>query len=520
MTSASPAGSASRRRAAVRFRTTPTGPVVRRALRAVTALYLAVPLFALAAALDHPRMRSWPALWVTLTLAASLGATLGIDHGRLRRGAMAGFSPARALVQVVLATAAAVGAGLAFGLHGDTFLLLPVVTFLLSALLGNRAMVGRAFLVLVAGLGVETALQLPAVDALWATVLFAGTAGLLAVMVDHVVRGSISAMERNRKLAALATDTGALADWPRDLTALGERVAEVIGVARYAVLARTTAHAPLKKVFAWPEAGWPPAESLGSLARAAVDRMGAVSARGLLAAAAPAGTAAVVVVCPDTSRPGVPTEAALASTVAALVAAMLGRARLISGLVEEANTDELTGMANRRRLFDSLAREMARARRSRLPLTMAMIDLDHFKAYNDAFGHSAGDELLQRFAIRTASRVRAQDLLSRYGGEEFCMLLPETDLAGSTALLEGLRAEAPARDRAGHRVTFSAGLATWDGAESADELVARADAALYQAKACGRDRLHPPPQEAGRLVPAGAPGRRQSPGGLPGRPVQ
>ncbi len=499
-----PATEGGRRRAPMRFRTEPTGPAVSRALRALTFVYLALPLFALAAAVDRPAVRSPTALWLTLAFAVTFAVTMALDHRRLRRGALAGFVPGRTFAQVVLATAAAVCAGLAFGLHGGTFLLLPVVTFLVAALVGNRAMIWRAWLVLTTGLALETALQLPAYDALWATVLFATTAGLMAAMVVAVVRGSIGAMARSRQLAELATETSAMADWPRDLAVLGERLARLMDVRRYAVLARVGKRAPIERAYAWPDADWPTWEALGDLPRSSLDSTGPLRTDSLVAAPARTGTdVVVVVVCPSTSRPGVPTEPTVVATVASLLAAMLTRSRLISGLMEAANTDELTGVANRRRLFEALAHEMTRARRSKLSLTVAMIDLDHFKAYNDAFGHSAGDELLQRFTSRVSSRVRSQDLLTRYGGEEFCLVLPETDMAGALALADGLRAEGAGQDRLGRRVTFSAGLATWDGTESADELVFRADASLYRAKAAGRDRVS---ASASASTPASAPG--------------
>jgi diguanylate cyclase (GGDEF)-like protein len=473
----------------MQFRTAPTGQSVTRALRAVTYVYLVLPLFVLAAGLDRPRVRSWPALWSTVVLGLLLAVSIARAHRQLRRARISAFVPSRAFVQVGAAVATFSLAGVALGLHGGTFLLLPVIAFAVLALFGNRAMIWRGWLVLVAALGVETAVQLPAYDALWSTLLFAATGAVLAAMIDEVVRGSVRALERNRQLAELATETSTLGDWPRDLVPLAGRLAAVMEVTRFAVFTHSPGRDSLQRALGWPDGDWPPWDEMSALAHESLERLSPVVSPTLVATPARAGTAHVVVVTPATSRLHMPIELPVLSSVAALLAAVLNRTRLISGLLEAANTDELTGLANRRRLFDVLQHEMARARRSGQPLSVAMMDLDYFKRYNDTFGHSAGDELLQRFAMRTGSRVRAQDLLSRYGGEEFCLVLPDTDLHGAMALVDGLRAKGAGQDRLGRRVTFSAGLATWDGAESAEELVFRADASLYRAKAAGRDRV-------------------------------
>ncbi len=471
------------------FRTEPSASSVALSLRAVALGYVVLPLFALAAGLNDGRVRSWPALWAGAGLLVTLGGTHLLDRRRVRRARYREFVPSRAFLQVTTAIWAMALAGVAFGLHGGTFLLLPVLPFVVLSVLGNRTMTRRGMLVLVAALGTETAVQLPAFSAFWATLLFSATALVLAGVVDEVVRASRRAVERNRHLAALATDTSALQDWPQDLTELGPRLARAMDVERFAVLTRPARRDPLERVFSWPEPEWPSWERLGTMPQQSLERMRPLSTPALSVAPARTGTAAVVVVTPGTSAHGVRVEPTLLSTVAALLVAALSRNRLISGLVEAAETDQLTGVANRRRLFEALTHEVARARRSRRPLTVAMIDLDHFKQYNDTFGHSAGDDLLQRFALRTTSRVRAQDLVARYGGEEFCLVLPETDGDGAMSLVDGLRAGGAGTDRLGRRVTFSAGLATWDGNESVEELVYRADASLYRAKAAGRDRV-------------------------------
>jgi diguanylate cyclase (GGDEF)-like protein len=151
-------------------------------------------------------------------------------------------------------------------------------------------------------------------------------------------------------------------------------------------------------------------------------------------------------------------------------------------LRELARTDALTGLSNRRDWTTHLPYATEQARRTGRPLTVVMIDLDHFKRFNDDFGHPAGDRLLKSAAAAWQEQVRAVDRLARYGGEEFILLLPDAPLADALATVERLRAVTPLGQ------TFSAGAAQWTGVETSDELVARADRALYAAKHAGRDR--------------------------------
>ncbi len=144
--------------------------------------------------------------------------------------------------------------------------------------------------------------------------------------------------------------------------------------------------------------------------------------------------------------------------------------------------DALTGLFNRRALEVVLPRALERARREGGPFALAMIDLDHFKRFNDRHGHPAGDRLLAEAARQWLAQLRANDFLGRYGGEEFVLGLPGTDVDTASDVLHRLHDATPDAQ------TFSAGLAVWDGLETGDELVARADAALYEAKRAGRNR--------------------------------
>jgi diguanylate cyclase (GGDEF)-like protein len=150
---------------------------------------------------------------------------------------------------------------------------------------------------------------------------------------------------------------------------------------------------------------------------------------------------------------------------------------------ELARRDELTGLPNRRAWTDELPRVLEQARQSGLPVSVCMVDLDHFKAYNDTHGHQTGDRLLKEAAAAWLDRLRQSDMLARYGGEEFIVLLPGTDLRLACEVMERVRQVTPAAQ------TFSCGVATWDTAETSEGLIARADAALYKAKNTGRDRI-------------------------------
>ena len=159
-------------------------------------------------------------------------------------------------------------------------------------------------------------------------------------------------------------------------------------------------------------------------------------------------------------------------------------------------TDALTGLANRRRLMARLEEEVQRARRFRTPLSVVMIDIDHFKQVNDTHGHAMGDEVLRNIGALLKAGVRATDLAARYGGEELTLVLPHTDAPGALLVAEGLRqrfAELEHHlDGVSLRKTASLGVATRDGQSeipSAEELLKHADEALYRAKQGGRDRV-------------------------------
>lgn len=157
-------------------------------------------------------------------------------------------------------------------------------------------------------------------------------------------------------------------------------------------------------------------------------------------------------------------------------------------------TDEYTGLPNRRAFMRRLQDEIGRAQRYGSPLALALLDLDEFKAINDAYGHAAGDEVLRSYAAHVLSILRHHDLVARYGGEEFAVLLPNTSLDGAIAALSKVKSRAQAIrcnvDGKDLRVpTFSAGLTLYTPGDLHTTLVDRADRALYRAKRLGRNRV-------------------------------
>jgi diguanylate cyclase (GGDEF)-like protein len=172
----------------------------------------------------------------------------------------------------------------------------------------------------------------------------------------------------------------------------------------------------------------------------------------------------------------------------------LSNARLHRTVEQQALVDSLTGLANRRLCTAALEKELARAERFDEPLTLVLADIDDFKTINDRWGHPTGDDVLKAFAARLQKCVREIDLAGRWGGEEFALLLPGTGLEGGRQLAERIREmlsneRLVAPDGATIRVSASFGVASFPLARGQKQLVAAADAALYEAKRTGKDRV-------------------------------
>lgn len=178
------------------------------------------------------------------------------------------------------------------------------------------------------------------------------------------------------------------------------------------------------------------------------------------------------------------------------VAALVDRGNLVERLEAMSRQDPLTGLLNRRAWDDHLTREIARVARTGRPLSIAVLDLDRFKAFNDAHGHLVGDQLLKAAASAWTGALRTSDVLARWGGEEFVVLMPETTSADARLVVARMAGATPMDQ------TFSAGIATVTAGVDADALVAAADAAVYRAKAAGRDRIEVADPPVAAMAPA------------------
>jgi diguanylate cyclase (GGDEF)-like protein/PAS domain S-box-containing protein len=178
--------------------------------------------------------------------------------------------------------------------------------------------------------------------------------------------------------------------------------------------------------------------------------------------------------------------------LASHAAIALENARLFSEVQELATTDSLTSIFNRRHFFALARGEVERSRRYQYPLSLIMFDIDHFKQVNDTYGHATGDMILQMIARRCRQHLRETDIFGRYGGEEFVVLLPLTDLANARLVAERLRQEAAkvGKDAKVDGVTISLGVAAMDQhCKDPETLLDQADKALYAAKDSGRNRV-------------------------------
>jgi diguanylate cyclase len=213
--------------------------------------------------------------------------------------------------------------------------------------------------------------------------------------------------------------------------------------------------------------------------------------KGLLIALTLAALTAPVILLAQAVSGQVTDGVAIAAGAAAMYLLVIGRMSGLLGQVgrqaaklrDLALEDELTGLPNRRALMVELPRYRDQADRACGELALAVIDLDHFKRFNDQFGHVAGDRLLAEVSGAWRARLRGQDLLARYGGEEFVVVMPEAGLDAAVKVVEALRDVVPSRQ------TLSAGVTTLQPADTCEQLIARADRAMYVAKQQGRDRV-------------------------------
>ncbi len=199
--------------------------------------------------------------------------------------------------------------------------------------------------------------------------------------------------------------------------------------------------------------------------------------------------------------PGAPEETVpahlrkLVGSTACQLSLSIANIRMKGSLLRQAMRDPLTGLYNRRYLEETIAREVARAQRTRKPLGIIMADIDHFKIFNDRFGHAAGDEVLKTVSSCLQSSVRTSDIVCRYGGEEFIAVLPDASLANTAMRAEQIRIQVASipmifEGKSLGRVTLSLGVAEYPGnGQLPESFLKEADKALYRAKKEGRNRV-------------------------------
>ncbi len=187
---------------------------------------------------------------------------------------------------------------------------------------------------------------------------------------------------------------------------------------------------------------------------------------------------------------GSSTRQQLAVAVCETIKLSLYNLKLREELREQATHDPLTGLCNRRYLEENLARELHRARRGNSPLCVVMLDLDHFKPFNDTFGHDVGDALLRQLAQVMREKLRKSDISCRYGGDEFVLVLPDSSVADTQQRMEQICVVMKEKQIRLDTITVSAGIAAAsEKCSTAAELLQAADMAMYAAKQAGRNRV-------------------------------
>jgi len=174
---------------------------------------------------------------------------------------------------------------------------------------------------------------------------------------------------------------------------------------------------------------------------------------------------------------------------------------------KESMTDSLTGLANRKAFDSEIVRVLADSKTDKTPFSVLMLDIDHFKTFNDSFGHQVGDQVLRLVAKCLVDGIKGKDIAARYGGEEFVIILPETELASAVSVGNNLRKTVANKDVINRssgerlaRITMSVGVAQFSGNEDLDDLIGRADAALYTAKNNGRNQVAAAPNPVNKSV--------------------
>ena len=491
------------------------------AVRIAFLIYATIPVYVASVLLYRRPAFHWSSTGLEVGLVGVMVACTWSDLLRLRTGRADALRPWFSFFQIVVAIATVLVVNLTAGGLTGTYYVLFLLPVLVAAVVGTRRVLALTWALCLGALGaVLGARHVPGADTMvWTIAVHAAAWGATGAAVHLAVRQFVDALRTSDTLAELATVAGAQDSWPAGIAPCLPVLARAVHATHVAVFA-AGAGEPLDLVAGDAEAA---TTALVDVAQRVRDGgLPLTAGRWTLAPSrSQSGTDIVVAVTrrpvTTTLRVGTSDLRAAAVMAAQLLAGLADRASLIEGLRAAATTDPLTGLPNRRFLGDLLARSVAQASRSRRPLSVAIVDADHFKDVNDHFGHLAGDRVLQALAAALVAGVRRSDVVARYGGEEFCLVLPDTDEGAARVIAEDLRhrvgnalaefvretispaAASPSSAPSGHhrvtartvpgRVTISTGVAQWFPGESAEHVVARADRALYRAKQAGRDAV-------------------------------
>lgn len=205
---------------------------------------------------------------------------------------------------------------------------------------------------------------------------------------------------------------------------------------------------------------------------------------------------AAVKIAADSTKQMIHQSAQLEQMLLESNAAMEEMRRDLEHIRREAMTDGLTGLANRKAFDSEFDRMFREATQDKLKFTLLMLDIDHFKAFNDNFGHQVGDQVLRLVARTLKDSIKGKDFAARYGGEEFSIILPDTDMSGAVIVGNALRKAVASKDVINRstgkvlgRITMSVGVAEYSHEKTPEDLIERADTALYSAKHNGRNQV-------------------------------
>jgi diguanylate cyclase (GGDEF)-like protein len=467
-------------------------------------IYATIPVYLAAIAFYRRAPFHAPTAGAAYGLVAVLVLCTFIDYQRL--GSPTGrLRPWFSFFQICISITIITIVNLTAGGTGGIYYVLFLLPILIASVMGDLTMISATWVLSLAALGLVIHHKIPHhVDVLAWTLAVNGAAwGGAAMAIHFAVKQFLGAIHTAQTVSQLATEAQKVEVWPGGLAPCLPLLAEIMDAAWITVMAGPHG-SQLEEIASFQRQGRSPTTKKGATG----DDREAVAEGTRLAIDArqvqylgnttfvPNRTASGLdlVIVGTGGRAATPANGNVTNAVVAgqLVAGIVDRVSLIGGLREEALTDPLTGMVNRRGLYDHLDQAIGHASRSNTPLCVAMLDIDHFKEFNDRYGHLAGDAALRSLGALLRSGLRQQDVVARFGGEEFCIILPSTDRGGAVTVLEELRGTAGLTSIEAPRVplpTFSAGVALWDGEEDRQSLLNRADVGLYQAKRAGRDTV-------------------------------